>query len=139
MEDELFLASRIANAGLKAQATRLRVIAENLSNAESLSDTPGGEPYRRKLVTFKNELDRSLDHKAVKVDKIFPDRSQLERRYDPNHPAADAQGYVFMPNVNPLMELMDMREAQRTYEANLAVIQSIKAMGTSTLDLLKGQ
>ena len=135
--DNLYRTLRIAAAGMKAQGTRLRVISENVANAESLPRRPGEEPYRRKTVTFKNELDRSLAIDKVRVDKIGIDRSEFDKRYDPNHPAADADGYVQVPNVNPLIELMDMREAQRSYEANLSVIKASKSMISSTIDVLR--
>ena len=135
--DDLTASSDIASKGMKAQATRLRVISENLANADSTSETPGGEPYRRKLVTFRNQLDKTLDADTVKVKRIFNDRSKLPAKYDPAHPAANAQGYVLQPNVNPLIEMMDMREAQRSYEANMNVISTSRQMVAKTLDLLK--
>jgi len=128
----------IAFAGMSAQGTRLRVIAENLANAESTAQTPGGEPYRRKIVTFKSVLDKTIGATTVKVDHIMPGAGEFARRYDPAHPGADAEGYVQMPNVNPLMELMDMREAQRSYEANLNTIDAAKSMISRTIDLLRG-
>ena len=124
--DDLTLSKTIAASGMKAQAQRLRVISENLANADSLSKTPGGQPYRRKTVTFRNELDRATGAELVKVGRVSRDRGQLERKYDPGHEAAGADGYVLLPNVNPLVETMDMKEAQRTYEANLNVISNTK-------------
>lgn len=135
--DDIAKASRIASAGLKAQAKRLRVVAENMANADSLAKTPGAEPYRRKVITFKSAMDRETGTELVKVDKTLRDTSDFGRRYDPGHPAADASGYVMTPNVNPLVEVMDMREAQRTYEANLNVISMSREMTARTLDLLK--
>lgn len=135
--DDLRIVSKIAQAGLKAQATRLRVVAENMANADSVANTPGGEPYRRKLVVFQNELDRALDTRTVRADKVIEDRSQFQRQFDPNHPAADENGYVLMPNVNPLVEAMDMREAQRSYNANLNAIEVSRDMMRKTLALLK--
>ena len=135
--DDLTLSKTIASSGMKAQAQRLRVISENLANADSLAKTPGGMPYRRKVVTFRNELDRATGAELVKIGRVSRDRSQLERKYDPNHTAADADGYVLLPNVNPLVETMDMKEAQRTYEANLNVISVSKDMMTKTLDLIR--
>jgi flagellar basal-body rod protein FlgC len=135
--DDLKISSQIASYGMKAQATRLRVISENLANADSTSETPGGEPYRRKLVTFRNQLDRSLEADTVKVKKITNDTSKLPSKYDPTHPGADEKGYVLMPNVNPLVEMMDMREAQRSYEANMDVITTSRQMVAKTLELLK--
>ncbi len=135
--DEMFKTMRISAAGMKAQGTRLRVISENVANADSLPRAPGDDPYRRRIITFKNELDRSLGVDTVRVDRITPDRSEFQRRYDPSHPAADEQGYVLIPNVNSLVEMMDMREAQRSYEANLNVIKASREMLMSTIGLLK--
>ncbi|MBQ8346979.1 MAG: flagellar basal body rod protein FlgC [Alphaproteobacteria bacterium] len=135
--DDLTLSKTIAASGMKAQAQRLRVISENLANADSLSKTPGGQPYRRKTVTFRNELDRATGAELVKVGRVSRDRGQLERKYDPGHEAAGADGYVLLPNVNPLVETMDMKEAQRTYEANLNVISTSKEMMSKTLDLIR--
>ena len=135
--DDLLKSSTIAVSGLKAQAERLRVVSENLANADSVAQTPDGTPYRRKVVTFKDELDRSTGLNAVEVDKVLPDNSPFQRRYDPKHPAADKDGYVLAPNVNVLVEMMDMREAQRSYEANLNVISTSRTLLTRTVDLLK--
>ncbi len=135
--DDLKASSEIASKGMKAQATRLRVISENLANADSTSEVAGGEPYRRKLVTFRNQLDKALGADTVKVRKILNDKSKLPSKYDPAHPAANAQGYVLQPNVNPLIEMMDMREAQRSYEANMNVISTSRQMVAKTLELLK--
>lgn len=126
----------ISASGLRAQGTRIRVIAENLANAESTAQTPGGEPYRRKTITFKQELDRATGADLVKVNKIQTDGSDYELKYDPAHPAANAQGYVLMPNVKPLIEMTDMREAQRSYEANATAIETSKNMLIRTLGIL---
>ncbi|MBF0324153.1 flagellar basal body rod protein FlgC [Magnetospirillum moscoviense] len=135
--DELQKATRIATSGMKAQAERLRVISENLANADSLAQTPDGSPYRRKVVSFKSELDRANGVTGVKVAKVRPDSAEFLRRFDPKHPAADRDGYVLAPNVNPLIEMMDMREAQRSYEANMAVINSSRQMLSRTVELLR--
>lgn len=135
--DDLKISSEIASHGMKAQATRLRVISENLANADSTAEAPGGEPYRRKLVTFRNQLDKAIEADTVKVKKITEDMSKLPSKYDPTHPGADEKGYVLMPNVNPLVEMMDMREAQRSYEANMDVISTSRQMVAKTLELLK--
>ena len=135
--DDLTASSEIASKGMKAQATRLRVISENLANADSTAEVPGGEPYRRKLVTFRNALDKHLEADIVKVKRIYNDKSKLTSKYEPTHPGANAQGYVLVPNVNPLIEMMDMREAQRSYEANMNVISTSRQMVAKTLDLLK--
>ena len=135
--DDLLKANAIAASGMKAQATRLRVVSENLANADSIAETPGGQPYRRKLVTFKNILDRQVGADTVRVTKIVPDKSEFSKQYDPGHPAADASGYVMKPNVNTLVEMMDMREAQRSYDANVAVISTSKDMLKKTIDMLR--
>lgn len=135
--DDLLKTLRISAAGLKAQGTRLRVISENVANADSLPQSPGDKPYRRKVVTFKNELDRSSGINTVRVDKVHADKSDFKKRYDPNHPAADAEGYVLKPNVNTMIEMMDMREAQRSYEANLNVIRASKSMLNEAINILR--
>ena len=137
MADDLMTTMKISAAGMKAQGTRLRVISENIANADSKPAEPGDTPYQRRVVIFKNELNRSLGLNTVHVDKIRPDTSDFVKTYDPNHPGADSEGYVLKPNVNTLMEMMDMREAQRSYEANLRVIRMSKEMLTSTVDVLR--
>lgn len=129
---------QISAAGMQAQTMRLRTISENLANADSLGETPGAEPYARKLVTFKNVFDKVLGANKVQIDKVTQDQSEFQKRFDPQHPAADRDGYVLTPNVNPLIELMDMRQAQRSYEANLSVIEVSKSMISRTLDLIRG-
>lgn len=128
---------RLSAAGMKAQGTRLRTIAENVANADSVATTPGGAPYRRKVVTFKNELDRASGLDLVTVDKVRTDSTPFGKRYQPGHPAADADGYVLTPNVNSLIEMMDMREAQRSYEANLNMVKTSKRMLTEAIDILR--
>jgi flagellar basal-body rod protein FlgC len=135
--DELQKTTKIAIAGMKAQSERLRVISENLANVDSLAQTPDGTPYRRKVVSFKNELDNATGINRVKVDKVRNDQSEFQRRYDPAHPASDRDGYVLAPNVNPLIEMMDMREAQRSYDANLAVITSSRQLLQRTVEMLR--
>ncbi|MGE5478225.1 MAG: flagellar basal body rod protein FlgC [Bacteroidales bacterium] len=135
--DELKNVQTIGLSGMKAQTERLRVISENLANVDSTAQTPDGTPYRRKVVSFKSELDKATGASKVKVDKVRPDQSEFQRRYDPKHPAADKDGYVLTPNVNPLIEMMDMREAQRSYEANLAVVSSSKQLLSRTVEMLK--
>ncbi|MCW9045336.1 MAG: flagellar basal body rod protein FlgC, partial [Alphaproteobacteria bacterium] len=121
--DDLFKTMRISAAGLKAQGTRLRVISENMANVNSLPTQPGEKPYQRKVTIFKNQLDRELGAKTVVVDKVKADKSKFRLRFEPNHPAADANGYVQTPNVKGLVESMDMKEAQRSYDANVKVIK----------------
>ena len=123
-------------AGMHVQGERMRIVAENLANAGSSANSPGDEPYRRKLVTFSNELDRELGVRLGTVDKVTFDKSQFGRKYDPGHPGANDQGYVLMPNVNALIEMTDMREAQRSYEANLSIISVAKEMLRRTIDIL---
>jgi flagellar basal-body rod protein FlgC len=135
---DLVKAIKISASGMKAQGTRLRVISENIANANSLAETPGGEPYRRKLISFRDQLDRSMGASVVAVNKIEFDQSDFGRRYDPTHPAADKEGYVMTPNVNGLIEMMDLREAQRSYTANLDMIETSKRMIERTIDLLRG-
>ncbi|GAB6054227.1 flagellar basal body rod protein FlgC [Magnetospira thiophila] len=137
MADDLLKSMQISAAGMKAQGTRLRVVSENVANVNSLGTQPGQEPYRRKLVTFKNELDRDLGAHMVQVDRIREDKSELQMKFDPQHPAADENGYVKVPNINTLIEMMDMREAQRSYDANLNVIKSSRRMLNNTLDILR--
>lgn len=134
---DLIKAMRLSAAGMRVEGYRMRVVAENLANADTGPTRPGEAPYRRKVITFKNVLDRALGLKKVEVDRIEPDSSKFQRRYEPGHPAADKDGYVTMPNVKPMVELMDMKEAQRSYEANLGVIQAAKSMLQKTIDLLK--
>lgn len=136
-EDTLMKTLNISAAGMKVQGTRLRVIAENIANANSMATEPGGQPYRRQVVTFRNELDRAIGLDTVRVHEIRPDLSNFGQRFDPNHPAADENGYVLTPNVNTMIEMMDMREAQRSYEANLNVIRNAKTMLMNTIDLLR--
>jgi len=129
---------QISAAGMQVQNVRLRTIAENLANAETTSSTPGGDPFRRKLVTFKNAMDKAAGIRTVQVDKVTTDKADFEKVYDPKSPGADKDGYVLKPNINPLIEVMDMRQAQRSYEANLSVIDVARTMASRTIDLLKG-
>lgn len=134
---DLMKSIKISAAGMKAQGERLKVISENIANADSVSPVEGGDPYRRKIVTFQNVLDRKLGADLVRVKGVELDKSEFKKTYNPGHPGADKDGYVRMPNVNPLIEMMDMREAQRSYEANLRVISVSKNMLTRTIDLLR--
>jgi flagellar basal-body rod protein FlgC len=127
----------ISARGMDAQTTRLRVIAENLANQDTVGSTPGADPYRRKTVTFENTMDRQLGTQAVHVKQVGKDGSDFQLHYDPSNPAANADGYVKLPNVNSLVEVMDMREAERSYNANLSVMQATRSMLTRTIDLLK--
>ena len=134
---ELKNAMKISASGMRAQGERLKTIAENLANADSMAKTPGGDPYRRKVISFKSELDRATGVNLVKAQKPTQDRSDFELKYDPGHPAANADGYVKMPNVKTVIEMADMREAQRTYEANLNAVDTAKQMINRTIDLLR--
>src|ERR1700739_733424 len=127
----------IAASGLRAQAGRMRVISENIANADSTAPTAGGDPYRRKVPTFSSELDRTLDARVVAMGKIRPDQTAFRVKHEPSNPAADAAGNVKYPNVNPLIEMTDMRDAQRSYEANLNVISATRRMISLTLNILK--
>jgi flagellar basal-body rod protein FlgC len=135
---ELYSAMSISAAGMKAQGTRLRVISENLANSSTAATSPTADPYVRQTVTFKNTMDKKLGFDTVNVSKIAQDKSKpFPTKYMPDHPGADANGYVKMPNVDPLVELMDMKEAQRTYEANLGMIDQSRSMILSTIDILR--
>src|SRR4051812_9597806 len=112
----------VAASGLRAQSGRMRIIAENVANADSTADRPGVDPYRRKVATFSRHFDRELEANVVDLGRVRPDQSAFRTKYEPGNPAADAGGQVKLPNVNPLIETMDMREAQRSYEANLNLI-----------------
>ena len=129
---------RISATGLHAQTARMRVIAENIANADSAGKTPDEDPYRRKVPTFKAVFDQELQGYGVKIGRMAYDLSDFDTRYEPGHPAADERGYVRYPNVNTLVEAMDMREAQRTYEANLNVVTTTRQMVGRTLDILRG-
>ncbi len=135
--NEMLKSMSVAASGLQAQGTRLRVISENLANANSTSEVPGGDPYRRKTVTFAAELDKAIGAEEVKVKKVGTDTAPFREIYEPSHPAADANGHVKLPNVNMLIELADMREAQRSYEANLQMIDQARSMLMRTIDLLR--
>jgi flagellar basal-body rod protein FlgC len=128
----------IAASGLRAQMGRMRIITENIANADSLATAPGGDPYRRRIVTFSSELDRSIGADVVKLGRVQPDNSDFLVRHEPGNPAANAQGDVKYPNVNTLVELTDLRDAQRSYEANLNIVTATRKMMQLTVDMLKG-
>ena len=135
---DFFSSLRIAATGLHAQTARMRIIAENIANADSAGKSPGEEPYRRRIPTFEAVMDKEVGGKVVEIGRLAYDMSDFQSRYEPGHPAADEHGYVRYPNVNSLIEAMDMREAQRTYEANLNMITTTRQMMGSTLDILRG-
>jgi flagellar basal-body rod protein FlgC len=137
MIDPIDASLRIAASGLEAQSTRLRVVAENMANAQSTAATAGGDPYTRKLVTFDGEMDRASGAELVRVQKIGLDRTPFTAEYDPGSPAADAKGFVKLPNVNLIIEMADMREANRSYSANLQVVKQARDLFTMTIDLLR--
>jgi flagellar basal-body rod protein FlgC len=127
----------IAASGLRAQAGRMRIISENIANADSTPSSPGADPYRRKVPTFRTELDRSLGVQLVELGKVQTDQSDFRLKYEPGHPAADKNGNVKYPNVNPLVEMTDIREAQRSYEANINVVTATRRMLKRTIDILR--
>jgi flagellar basal-body rod protein FlgC len=127
----------IAASGLRAQAGRMRIIAENIANSESTPQGPGTDPYRRRIPTFRSEVDRALDARVIAMGPVRTDQSDFRVRYQPGHPAADATGHVRYPNVNSMIEMTDMREAQRSYEANVNVVSATRRMIQRTLEILK--
>jgi flagellar basal-body rod protein FlgC len=127
----------VAASGLKAQSGRMRVIAENIANADSTAEKPGADPYRRKIPSFGGKFDRELEAHVVEIGRVRSDQSAFRTKYEPGHPAADAKGEVKLPNVNSVIETMDMREAQRSYEANLNLITATRRMISRTLEILR--
>jgi len=128
------IAVAVATSALKAEQSRMRVIAENLANADSTAQTPGGDPYRRQVPVFTpTTVDGA---KGVAMTQVVADQTQFGSEYAPGHPAADPKGYVKLPNVNPMMEALDMRNAQRAYQANLSVIETAREMDSGTLSIL---
>jgi flagellar basal-body rod protein FlgC len=134
---DLNKALSISAAGMDAQTARLRVIAENLANQDTTGSAPGADAYRRKTVTFEDRMDATVGAATVRVKQVGKDTSDLPLRFDPSNPAANADGYVTTPNVNSFIEVMDMREAEHSYSANLSVMQATRGMLTRTIDLLK--
>lgn len=134
---DFFTSLNIASSGLQAQSGRMRIIAENLANADSAATEPGGDPYRRRIPTFKAEFDQDMGATKVQLGRVVFDQSAFQSRFEPGHPAADEAGYVLYPNVNTLIEITDMREAQRTYEANLNVVRISRQMLGQTIDILR--
>jgi flagellar basal-body rod protein FlgC len=128
----------VAAAGLKAQAGRVRIIAENIANANSTGDKPGADPYRRKIPVFTKRFDRELDASMVAMGRVKPDQTPFKTRLEPGHPAADAQGMVKVPNVDSLIENVDMREAMRSYESNLNMIAMTRSMIQRTIRIISG-
>ncbi len=137
MSDILISSIRTSASGLEAQAFRLRIVAENLANAQSTGQTAGSDPYRRKVASFGSEMDRLSGASLVNIKKVASDMREFPMEYDPGNPAANPQGYVKMPNVNMIVEMADMREANRSYEANLQAVKQAKDMISMTIDLLR--
>ena len=135
--DPLLASLKVAASGLEAQSTRIRIVSENLANARSTGDVPGADPFRRKTVTFAAELDRASGASLVEVERLGFDEGEFSTEYDPGNPAANAEGIVKMPNVNMLVEMADMREANRSYEANLQSIKQSRDLISATIDLLR--
>ena len=127
-------ALQMSSAGMKAQGDR--VISQNIANADTAANTQNSTPYQRKTVIFKNEMDRASGIEMVKVDRIAEGKNEFKLKFMPSHPGADENGYIKMPKINTLIETMDMREAQRSYEANLGMVQISKGMLGKTIDLL---
>ncbi len=134
---DLVKSLKISASGMDVQSIRLRVLSENIANADSLPAESGANPYRRKVVSFQNALDRSLGVETVRIRKIGEAKGEFQRRYDPTHPSSDKDGYVMAPNVNALIEMMDFREAQQSYQANLSVLEVSKRMIVNTIDILR--
>jgi flagellar basal-body rod protein FlgC len=137
MIDPIKVAIQVASSGLEAQSRRMLVVSENLANATTTGSTPGAQPYTRKTVSFESVLDDVSGANLVKVDRVDTDKRPYRVEYDPGHPAADADGNVKLPNVDMLVELADMRESNRSYEANLQVIKQARALSSMTIDLLR--
>lgn len=135
--DAIAATMRIAASGLEAQSTRVRMVSENVANANSLGSAPGADPYRRKTIVFETVFDKALGADTVGVKRIGTAPGEFELSFDPNHPAADENGYVKVPNVNPLIEMADMREATRSYDANLNIIEQARGMAIATVALLE--
>lgn len=135
--DDINIAMQVSAAGMRAQSGRIRVVAENIANANSTAEAPGLDPYRRQTPVFSTYMDRELGVEIVQMSRVALDPSEFSMKYDPSHPAANSEGYVATPNVNPLVEMMDLREAQRSYEANLGALDTMRAMASSTLRILE--
>ncbi|MFN0022542.1 MAG: flagellar basal body rod protein FlgC [Parvularculaceae bacterium] len=135
--DDLNTALSISASGMRAQASRIRIVAENIANANSTPAAPGLEPYRRQVPVFASFIDKDQDATLVRLTRVELDPTAFTVRHDPSHPAADAEGNVLVANVNPLIEMMDLREAQRSYEANLGALDQVRSMAASTLRILE--
>lgn len=127
----------ISSQGMRAQGTRMKVISENMANSQVVGNTPDEDPYQRQIVTFKTQLDRATGARVVQVNRVIKDDSEFPLEYSPSHPGANADGYIRKPNVNSLVEVMDMREAQRSYEANINMVELSRGMLMKTIDMLR--
>ncbi|MEX6504965.1 flagellar basal body rod protein FlgC [Jiella sp. M17.18] len=137
MIDPILASLKIASSGITAESTRLKVVSENIANANTTGLTPGSDPYRRKTITFQSEMDRLTGADLVKVGQIGTDKTPFVVEHDPGNPAANADGYVKMPNVQMLVEMADMRDANRSYEANVQVVKQARELINMTIDLLR--
>lgn len=135
--DDLTTALAVSASGMRAQSGRIRIVAENLANANSTASAPGLDPYRRQVPVFSSFLDKAAGAEMVRMSRVELDPSAFSLKFDPSHPAANAEGYVELPNVNPLIEMMDLQEAQRSYEANLGALDQVRSMAASTLRILE--
>lgn len=134
---DLNKAMQIATSGMLAQNVRTRIISQNIANADSLASTPGGTPYQRQTVSFRNVFDREVGVDTVQINDIGVDKTEFERRFEPGHPAADENGYILLPNVNSMIEMVDLTAAQRAYQANLRVVDVARTMVSNTIELLR--
>jgi len=137
MMDPLLAPLKVAASGLHAQSERMLIAAQNIANARSTASTPGGDPYRRKTISFASELDRQAGVDTVRVARRGVDERPFLSEYNPGHPAADSKGFVKMPNVNMVVETADLRDANRMYQANLQVVRQAREIVSMTIDLLR--
>lgn len=136
-KDSLEVSMKVAASAMRAQSMRMQVVAQNIANAEATASTPNGDPYARKTVTFKQEMDRNLDAELVAVREVGVDRTPFNVRYEPGHPAADERGFIKTPNVNVMIELADMQEASRSFSANVQMIKFTRTLSSMTIDMLR--
>ncbi|RLQ88821.1 flagellar basal body rod protein FlgC [Notoacmeibacter ruber] len=137
--DPLLSSLRVSSSGLEAQSQRLKIVSENIANANSTASVPDGDPFRRKTVSFQSEMDRTSGAVNVNVSEVGRDNSDFPLEFDPGNPAANAEGYVKLPNVNVLVEMTDMREANQSYEANLQVMRQVRELVSLTIDMMNSR